>query len=100
MTDIKVTVVSALLRFVALFLRGLIMIYRYGVSPILGPSCRYAPSCSAYAERAIHLHGPIRGVWLAIRRIGRCHPWGGSGYDPVPPTANPAPGTTPPHASN
>jgi len=75
---------ALLSRLIALVLRGLIVVYRYGISPILGPNCRYAPSCSAYAEQAIHRHGPLRGSWLAICRIARCHPWGASGYDPVP----------------
>lgn len=69
---------------VALLMRGLILGYRFGISPVLGPHCRYAPSCSAYAEQAIRRHGPVRGGWLALCRIARCHPWGGSGYDPVP----------------
>ncbi len=50
----------------------------------LPPRCRYEPSCSAYALDALRLHGAARGSWLAVRRIGRCHPWGGSGFDPVP----------------
>ena len=58
--------------------------YQYLLSPWLGPSCRYLPSCSDYAQEAIEVHGPWRGSWLALRRIGRCHPLGGSGFDPVP----------------
>lgn len=65
-------------------LRGLIRLYQLLVSPLLGPSCRYLPSCSQYAAEAIEMHGPLRGIWLAGRRLLRCHPWGGSGYDPVP----------------
>ena len=64
---------------------GLIRIYQYGLSPLLPRSCRFAPSCSEYAAEAIELHGIGRGGWLALRRLLRCHPWGGSGYDPVPP---------------
>lgn len=61
--------------------------YRLFVSPLLGPACRFAPSCSAYALEAIRRHGPLAGGLLALRRLARCHPWGGDGYDPVPPLA-------------
>jgi uncharacterized protein len=61
-----------------------IRLYQWTVSPLLGVNCRYAPSCSAYAIEAIATHGAPRGLWLALRRVLRCHPWGGSGYDPVP----------------
>ena len=54
------------------------------ISPLTPASCRYTPTCSAYAVQAVNRHGPFKGGWLALRRIGRCHPWGGSGYDPVP----------------
>ncbi len=67
-----------------LILVGLVRAYRYGVSPFLMPSCRFAPSCSAYALEALHSFGALRGSYLAARRILRCHPWGESGYDPVP----------------
>ena len=63
--------------------------YRLFVSPLLPPSCRFEPTCSAYALEALHAHGPAKGLWLALRRITRCHPirWlgGSSGFDPVPP---------------
>ena len=61
-----------------------IRVYQWTLSPLLGVNCRYAPSCSAYAAEAIATHGAARGFWLALRRVSRCHPWGGSGYDPVP----------------
>ena len=63
---------------------GLVRVYQRGVSPLLGPSCRYLPTCSAYAIEALDSYGAIRGGWLAVKRLLRCHPWGGSGYDPVP----------------
>ena len=67
-------------------LRVLIAIYRAILSPLKGgPTCRYLPTCSAYAEEAVRLHGAARGSWLAIKRVGRCHPFGGHGLDPVPP---------------
>ncbi|HEU5210934.1 MAG TPA: membrane protein insertion efficiency factor YidD [Longimicrobiales bacterium] len=68
--------------------RGLVFLirgYQRGVSPLLPASCRYVPSCSSYAAEALQVHGAARGGWLAVRRLLRCHPWGGSGYDPVPP---------------
>jgi putative membrane protein insertion efficiency factor len=63
---------------------GLIRLYQWTISPVLPPSCRYAPSCSHYAVEAVTRHGALRGGWLAVRRILRCHPWGGAGLDPVP----------------
>jgi putative membrane protein insertion efficiency factor len=62
----------------------LIRFYQGAISPYLMPSCRYTPSCSAYGIDAIVKHGPLRGGWMTLKRIGRCNPWGGSGYDPVP----------------
>jgi len=64
---------------------GLIEVYRVALSPLLGPRCRYLPSCSEYAAEALRLHGLLRGGRLAVARLLRCHPWGGSGIDPVPP---------------
>ena len=66
-------------------LKGLIRFYQVAISPWTPPSCRFTPTCSEYALEAIEEHGAGRGGWLAIRRIFRCHPWGGKGYDPVPP---------------
>jgi len=66
-------------------IRFLIRAYQLLVSPILPPSCRFLPSCSDYAAEAVARHGALRGLYLAARRLLRCHPWGGSGYDPVPP---------------
>jgi putative membrane protein insertion efficiency factor len=60
--------------------------YQLAISPLLLPSCRYLPSCSDYAIEAISRHGALVGLGLALRRLARCHPWGGSGYDPVPAT--------------
>ena len=62
----------------------LIRFYQYVISPILGPKCRYTPTCSHYALEALQKYGPVKGLWLAIKRIGSCHPWGGHGHDPVP----------------
>ncbi len=62
----------------------LLRFYRLVISPWLGSNCRFDPTCSSYAIEALQVHGIFKGTWLAVRRIGRCHPWGGSGYDPVP----------------
>jgi putative membrane protein insertion efficiency factor len=66
------------------FFLALIWLYRHFISPLTAPSCRYTPTCSAYAAEAITKHGPWRGGQLALRRLGRCHPWGSHGHDPVP----------------
>lgn len=63
---------------------SLIKGYQYMISPWLGPSCRYWPTCSSYCIEAIQKHGAFRGCYLGLRRLLRCHPWGGSGHDPVP----------------
>ena len=65
-------------------LLGLIQGYRRFVSPFFPPCCRFTPTCSQYAVEALQKHGALKGGWLAAKRIGRCHPWGGSGHDPVP----------------
>jgi hypothetical protein len=62
----------------------LLRVYRYALSPMLGPRCRFFPSCSQYSEEAIERHGLRRGAWLALRRLLRCHPWHCGGHDPVP----------------
>lgn len=70
-----------------LLLRAAIRIYQWVLAPVLGANCRYEPSCSHYAYEALGVHGPLIGSWLALRRLLRCHPWGGFGYDPVPPAS-------------
>jgi putative membrane protein insertion efficiency factor len=75
---------DALGRLLAWPLLLLVRIYRYTISPFLGANCRYEPSCSVYTIEALQLHGAFHGANLAAKRIARCHPWGGSGYDPVP----------------
>ncbi|MBE6208763.1 MAG: membrane protein insertion efficiency factor YidD [Rikenellaceae bacterium] len=62
----------------------LVRFYQLCISPLTPPSCRFTPTCSQYALEALRKHGLFKGSWLTIRRILRCHPWGGSGYDPVP----------------
>jgi putative membrane protein insertion efficiency factor len=61
-----------------------VRVWQLTISQLLPPSCRYSPSCSHYMIEALQRHGPVKGLWLGIKRIGRCHPWGSSGYDPVP----------------
>ena len=65
-----------------------VYIYKYAISPFTPASCRHVPTCSTYAVEAVKIHGPFRGFWLATKRIAHCHPWGTSGYDPVPPKKN------------
>lgn len=65
-------------------LRALIRAYQWVISPLLGPRCRFHPTCSHYALEAIELHGSLRGSWLTLKRLGRCHPFCEGGYDPVP----------------
>ncbi|MEL7123342.1 MAG: membrane protein insertion efficiency factor YidD [Bacteroidota bacterium] len=65
-----------------------IRFYQYSISPLLGPRCRFQPTCSHYTVEAIEEWGPLKGMWMGIKRISKCHPWGGHGYDPVP--KNPA----------
>ena len=72
---------SAILSFPFIFL---IKLYQWIISPLLGSKCRYTPTCSHYGIEALKKYGPIKGFWLTAKRILRCHPWGGHGYDPVP----------------
>jgi putative membrane protein insertion efficiency factor len=72
-------------RMVALVLVWLVRGYQVLISPLLGPTCRYYPSCSAYAVEALQRFGPARGTWLTLRRLSRCHPWSPGGVDHVPP---------------
>ena len=71
----------------------LVRLYQWTISPLLGPVCRYYPSCSAYGVTALERHGPVRGTWLTVRRVLRCHPWAAGGVDHVPPprTVRPVP---------
>ena len=79
-----ISVKGFLSRIFSLLLLIPIYFYRICISPLTPPSCRFTPTCSAYAVEAIRKHGPVKGFYLTVRRILRCHPWGGSGYDPVP----------------
>ena len=72
---------------VSLVLLVLIRGYQLLISPMFPPSCRYFPTCSDYARQAVTRHGPLAGGWLTLKRLARCHPWGGLGYDPVPDNA-------------
>lgn len=71
-------------RLVALPLIVLVRFYQTCISPLTPPACRFTPTCSQYALEALRKYGPLKGLWLTVRRLSRCHPWGGSGYDPVP----------------
>ena len=71
-------------------IRWLLRAYQLLISPLLGPRCRFYPSCSQYAIEAVQLHGSLRGSWLGLRRLLRCHPWHPGGYDPVPAIRHPA----------
>ena len=73
-----------MLKILNYFLIVPIKLYQILLSPLIGPSCRFTPTCSNYAIEAINKYGPVKGLWLAIKRISKCHPWGDSGHDPVP----------------
>lgn len=77
-------IANALKRLLSKAMLALIAFYRTCISPLLPPTCRYTPTCSQYAKEAIQKYGPFKGGWLAFKRILRCNPFGGSGYDPVP----------------
>ncbi len=87
-TDLKQTLRALPRRLLVAVLSAPVHLYRYTLSPLLPKSCRFEPSCSAYALEALSMHGPVKGSWLALRRLARCHPvaflGGSSGYDPVP----------------
>ena len=72
------------MRIISIIFIGIIRLYQQLISPLFMPRCRYTPTCSEYALNAIRKHGPFRGGWLTIKRILKCHPFGGNGYDPVP----------------
>lgn len=71
-------------RLPGLIIIGLIKFYKYAISPVLPNACRYSPTCSDYGVQAVNKHGALKGTYLTIKRILRCHPWGGHGHDPVP----------------
>ncbi|MBN8543860.1 MAG: membrane protein insertion efficiency factor YidD [Alphaproteobacteria bacterium] len=71
-------------KLLTLFFKAMIRVYQLAISPFTPPACRYLPTCSQYAAEAIKVHGACAGGWLALKRIARCHPWGGSGIDNVP----------------
>lgn len=91
---------TMLSRLLAMVISLPVLVWRYLISPAMPPACRYLPSCSEYSLEALRVHGPVRGSWLTVRRLARCHPWGGHGYDPVPPRADRfccQPGSAPHH---
>src|SRR3954454_13390171 len=87
MTNVLVAIGRFLGGLPVLTVRSVVRVYQLFVSPLLGPRCRFYPSCSAYALTAVQRHGALRGSWLAVRRLARCHPWSPGGVDHVPPAA-------------
>ena len=79
---------ASIFKFIKQFFKNLLILpirfYQVAISPMLGPKCRYQPTCSHYMVEAIQEWGVFKGAWLGLKRIGSCHPWGGHGYDPVP----------------
>ena len=75
---------KSILRLLSIPFIALIRLYQLVISPLLGPKCRYTPTCSQYGIQALEKYGLLKGGWLTIKRISRCHPWGGHGYDPLP----------------
>ena len=75
---------KTVLRILSLPFIAFIKFYEWVISPVLGPKCRFTPTCSHYSAEALKKYGLFKGLWLSMKRISRCHPWGGSGYDPVP----------------
>lgn len=84
-------------KLIANSLRVCVRAYQLLISPLLANACRYHPSCSRYALDALEQHGPVTGSWLALKRLSRCHPWGGYGYDPVPEPGSRVPTQENPH---
>ena len=79
-----IAIIEALKTIVGWLFLLLIKIYNYLISPLTGAACRYTPTCSQYGVEAIKKYGPFKGGWLTLKRLARCHPWGGHGHDPVP----------------
>ena len=84
MNESNKAIIDKILQILAQPFIWLIKLYQLVISPILGPKCRFTPSCSTYGLEALKKYGLIKGTWLTIKPIVRCHPWGGHGYDPVP----------------
>jgi len=78
-------IVKFIMKLLSYPLLGLVYFYKFAISPLTPASCRHEPTCSTYTIEALKTHGPFKGLWLGIRRISKCHPWGTHGYDPVPP---------------